>query len=145
MTPPPDGQAAPTATPWHLGGITDLATRPRTSIWGPVAPGMQSGEWIAQDITQANAAFIVQAVNSHDALVATIIRGVLGDLYREPTARLVALFATHGQALISMLESCTEGLSRPDGSSLLVRSQVSALLATIKRDAGEPPSGLGTP
>ena len=35
--------------------------------------------------------------------------------------------------LRAALEACTEGFSRPEGSSLLVRSQVYALLAKLKK------------
>ena len=36
--------------------------------------------------------------------------------------------------LRAALEACAEGFSRPDGSSLLVRSQVYALLAKLKQE-----------
>ena len=37
------------------------------------------------------------------------------------------------EKLRAALEACTEGFSRPEGSSLLVRSQVYALLAKLKQ------------
>ena len=50
------------------------------------------------------------------------------------TARLLALLATHGEEMILALEACADGFSRPGGASLLVRSQVYALLATLERE-----------
>lgn len=53
---------AEAATPgeWSTGGIFDPhGPKPRTSIWGPIPPGMQSGEWIAKDMLLPDAEFAV--------------------------------------------------------------------------------------
>ena len=66
MTPPPETHSP---LPWHLGGFTKSSGGTRMSIWSKPARGMASGGWVAMDIAPSNAAFIVRAVNSHQALV----------------------------------------------------------------------------
>jgi hypothetical protein len=59
-----------TLGPWHTAGtFNPNSDRPTQWVWGPAAPGDQSGERIAENVTVANAAFIVRACNAHDELV----------------------------------------------------------------------------
>jgi len=75
-----DGDAAPeseghTPTPWHTGGIFNPGTPDEhVTIWSEPPAGCQSGDEVAQYLTQQDAAFIVRACNSHDALVAALTR-----------------------------------------------------------------------
>lgn len=63
-----------TPLPWHLGGTIYRRAGGNqwtvTSVWGPTPAGKQSGTWIAQDVSPADAEFIVRAVNNHAALLA---------------------------------------------------------------------------
>lgn len=62
-----------TPRPWHTGGIFNpQSARPTTSIYGPTAPGDQSGECIAQHVPLKSAALIVRAVNERDGLLAAL-------------------------------------------------------------------------
>jgi hypothetical protein len=55
-----------TAFPWRTGGIFMPGSEdPRTSIWGPVAPGMQSGHCVASQVRPADAALIIQKVSGN--------------------------------------------------------------------------------
>lgn len=52
-----------TPFPWHTGGTTmPDSDDPRTSIWGPAAPGMQSGNCVANQVRPADAALILEKV-----------------------------------------------------------------------------------
>ena len=76
-----------TLGPWHLGGITDPTTDPRYSVWGPTPPDAQSGEWIAKDITPANAHLIAAAPE-----LLACLRRMCG-MYGAYSRRLAALLA----------------------------------------------------
>lgn len=65
-----------TPTPWNTAGVSNPDSDQRMSVWGPISEGKQSGEWVAKDIRPANAAFIVRAVNAHEALVEALERTV---------------------------------------------------------------------
>jgi hypothetical protein len=84
--------SGPTPVPWHTSGTFDPdSARPTTWVWGPPAPGDQSGEIVAQEVTLSNAAFIARACNSHDALVEALRAG----LEHQETYRLVLLGGQH--------------------------------------------------
>lgn len=52
-----------TPFPWHTSGtFMPGSDDPRTSIWGPAAPGMQSGNCVANKVRPADAALILQKV-----------------------------------------------------------------------------------
>ena len=54
-----------TPGPWHTAGtFNPNSDRPTQWVWGPAAPGDQSGECIAQDVTVANARLTVALRNS---------------------------------------------------------------------------------
>lgn len=55
-----------TPFPWHTGGTTmPDSDDPRTSIWGPAAPGMQSGNCVASGVRPADAALILEKVSGN--------------------------------------------------------------------------------
>jgi len=85
-----------TLGPWHLGGIFDSTTTPRTSVWGPTPADAQSGEWIAKDVRLANATLIAAAPDLLD---------VLNSLRNEAVGFLaMADPSAHGQTNLACLQ-----------------------------------------
>lgn len=87
-----------TPFPWHIGGtFKPDGDDPRTSIWGSPAPGMQSGNRVANDVRPADARLIINALQrlqmiadaAKDGASLTWIRAVAEEGLRgEPLSRL---------------------------------------------------------
>jgi|SRR5579862_2763955 len=54
-----------TPGPWHTGGTGFVLGKPLVSIWGPTPEGKQSGEWIAKEVSPANARLIAAAPDGY--------------------------------------------------------------------------------
>lgn len=62
-----------TPIPWRLGGTFMPGTSGESvNIWGPPAPGDQSGWIVASNLAPENARRIVLAVNCHDDFLAAL-------------------------------------------------------------------------
>lgn len=90
---------AATPGPWTTGGIFDpRGPNPKQSVWGPTAPGMQSGVLVVDRAPKADATLIAHAPADIAALLAEVerLRALAGRLLVEFTGDTAAGWAKEG-------------------------------------------------
>ena len=87
-----------TPGPLSVGGIFNPHTNPRVMIYGPTAPGMQSGECIAENVKPEYAAFIIAACNAYAELEQVkALNAELVEALKEAIGELTRLALSIGQ------------------------------------------------
>lgn len=103
-----------TPGPWHVGGVFNPnSEHPRANVWGPVPPGMQSGNIVCFEARLHDAELIAAAPMMLDAL-AKVYRALMSDPPHGPQKHVGpddVIYCLDGQLMYHAINAARDALA----------------------------------